>query len=63
MRTLFTWLREASIALAMALCMLPLWPSAPLPAFHFFAKDRMHPATRKRTRPWLHGPRRAQALR
>jgi hypothetical protein len=59
MRTLFVWLREAFIALAMALCMLPLLPVAPLPSFQFFAKDRADPATRKRYSFWLHGPRRA----
>jgi hypothetical protein len=61
MRALFVWLRETSVALAMALCILPLLPAAPLPSFHFFAKDRTHPATRKRYSFWLHGPRRAFA--
>jgi hypothetical protein len=61
MRTLFVWLREAAIALVIVLCMLPLLPVAPLPSFHFFARDRIDPSIRRRYGLRLHGPRRALA--
>jgi len=55
------WLRDASIALALAVCACPLLPVAPLPCFQFFARDRAPPGTRKRIGLLLHGPRRASA--
>jgi hypothetical protein len=62
MRTLFSWLREASVALAMALCLLPSPPVAPPPSFQFFAKDRLLSFSRKRYSLWLHGPRRVLSM-